>query len=179
MRYTKGVLGITLALGILFCSAYQAESETTLPSQIVNLTGSSTLSGDLSSGFIMPLSSLKRINPDGSLTDFIVPDKYFFIVSSIFLDFLISASNSGTTPPNSFKVDFSMGNFFSYSTSAFMVTNSPILYKATGAMGGPMVIAPQSWNSNAIKIKIDNSAYPWFGIPKVQTTVSGYFHLRM
>jgi hypothetical protein len=185
MRYTKVFFQLLLALGILFSNVYRAQSEMLqMASQIVYLTGSPVLTGNSNSGFTFPLSSLKRLDFDGALNNFIVPEKYVFIINSISLTLNIHASYSSygpPTPPSS--VEFKIGNFYSESTSIYLFssdTSSGYVYKAM-AGGGGMVMSAQYWNSNLLNITFTPSYndYSAFTGPSLQVKVSGYLALRM
>jgi hypothetical protein len=171
MKHTKGGLVFVLTLGILFCNVYQVHSDLLKKaSQLVFLTGSGN-------GGNTPLSSLKRINADGSLTNFVVPTGMVFILNSVSISFSATNSLYSNNHTSAVYVDFSIGNFFSAKGIATVYSSSGSYgyYKGTAMGGCGMPISSQYWNSNSLLSTLSEgmcSSCISFGSLKI--TMSGY-----
>jgi hypothetical protein len=182
MKFTNFFFATVLVLGNLLPCVCQAQtSMLKRSSQFVNLTGSasatrsSTISGYK---FTTPLSSLKRIDPNGTLTDFIIPDGRALILMNVSFRTQLTTSTlgAGYTPPYSTSFDWNMLNFYPNSVSGSLISSgSKATYQANGSgtFSPGLVISRNAWNSLTITFDFSDAS-PGFETATSTIKVSGY-----
>jgi hypothetical protein len=146
MKLKKIGLAIILASLIILSSMPLAEAGIfNSASQIVNLVGASGSSG------IIPLSSFRRVMPDGSTTPFVIPSNRVFLVTKIFV-----VIASGQTVP---KAQFQMAPFYYRNLSIANGFGDKVVDIESGF---PLAV----WSSN-FNVKVVNMANNYSTVPGI------------
>jgi hypothetical protein len=126
------------------------------------------------------LSSIRRVDENGVLTNFSIPTGQVFVLEYISLNYYI------TGKVNNYKtsyVDFKIGNYF-YNQYPILIgyeygqeLNTFVLRDArySFSFSPGVAISPNGWQSNAIAITVNNMAGIEFQTPaKLKVIMSGY-----
>jgi len=126
------------------------------------------------------LSSIRRVNQNGVLTTFSIPNGQVFVLESISLNYYVPGSVNNY---NSSYVDINIGNFC-YNKYHILIgyEYSQELNTLVGRMGSyadnfspGVTISPTAWNSTAITVTVDNrSGIAFQTSAKLKVIMSGY-----